>query len=132
MNTQASLEISVSSQSINLFDVIKNYAINSDLEYTESSRVFCCDAIDTPSQLISKNIKFVTTVSAIAGFLIQIQPTIQEVIKANASEGITVSCGDRRIEIKGENDIDKTIATLKELDCDSNNKTTKVDSKNIE
>ena len=86
---EAFLEISVSPQSIDLFNEIKNSAINSDLDYSESTTAFCCDAIDIPPQLISKNIKFVTTVSAIASFLIQIQPTIQEVIKANASKGIT-------------------------------------------
>ncbi len=71
---EAFLEISVSPQSIDLFNEIKNSAINSDLDYSESTTAFCCDAIDIPPQLISKNIKFVTTVSAIASFLIQIQP----------------------------------------------------------
>jgi hypothetical protein len=59
---KASLEISVSPQSIDLFDAIKNSAINSDLDYSESATQFCCDAIDIPPQLIAKNIKFVTTV----------------------------------------------------------------------
>ncbi|MDJ0572727.1 MAG: hypothetical protein QNJ53_27315 [Pleurocapsa sp. MO_192.B19] len=130
MSIQASLEISVSAQGINLFDAIKDSANNSILEYSESSRWFSCDAVDTQSTLISKSVKFVTTVSAIAGFLIQIQPTIQEVIKANASKGITVTCGDRKIEIQGENDIEKAIAALKELDCDGNSKTVKADLSN--
>lgn len=118
MSIQASLEISVSAQSINLFDAIKDSANNSGLEYSESSRCLSFDAVDTPSKLISKNIKFVTTVSAIASFLIQIQPTIQEVIKANASKDITITCGDKKIEVQGENDIEKAVAALKKLSCD--------------
>ena len=118
MSIQASLEISVSALSINLFDAIKDSANNSDLEYSESSRYLSFDAVDIPSKLFSKNIKFVTTVSAIASFLIQIQPTIQEVIKANASKGITITCGDRKIEVQGENDIEKAVAALKKLSCD--------------
>jgi translation initiation factor 1 (eIF-1/SUI1) len=121
VSIQASLDISVSAQSINLFDAIKDSANNSGLEYSESSECLMFDAVDTPSTIISKNIKFVTTVSAIASFLIQIQPTIQEVIKANASKGITITCGDKKIEVQGENDIEKAVAALKKLSCDPDN-----------
>ncbi|MEM8720315.1 MAG: hypothetical protein AAGE84_13590 [Cyanobacteria bacterium P01_G01_bin.39] len=121
MSIQASLEISISAQSINLFNAIENYAIYNDLKYKISPRhMISCAAntsSGTSSGLISKNIKFVTTVSAIAGFLIQIQPTIQEVIKADSLEGITISCGDKKIEIQGENDIVKAITAMKELEC---------------
>lgn len=129
MSIQASLEITISAQSTDLFDAIKDSATNSGLEYSESSRCLRLNSLDAPSTIISKNIKFVTTVSAIAGFLIQIQPTIQEVIKADASKGITISCEDRKIEIQGENDIEKAIAALKELGCDpENDKSIKTDS----
>lgn len=121
-NTEAILEICVYPNRSDIFEIFKDVALNSGLEYSESSTMFICDAIDQPSNLISKNIKFVTAVSALASFLIQIQPAIQELIKANASKSITVSCGDRKIDIKGENDIKEVIPLLKEFDCKSNSK----------
>lgn len=138
MSIQASLEITISAQGIDFFDAIKDSATNNGLDYDESSRSIISCSSDTAQDaslgliykgLISKKITLVTTVSAIAGFLIQMQPTIQEVIKANASEGITVSCGDIKIEVKGENDIEKAIAALKELGCDpGNGKSIKADN----
>ncbi len=121
-NTEAILEICVSPNRSDLFEIFKNAALNSGLEYSESSTMSFCDAVDQPSNLTSKNIKFVTAVSVIASLLTQIQPTIQELIKANASKSITVSCGDRKIDIKGENDIKEVISLAKEFDCKSNSK----------
>lgn len=122
-DTEAILEVCVSPNRSDLFEIFKNAALNSGLEYSESSTMSFCDAVEQPSNLTSKNITiFVTAVSVLANFLIQIQPTIQELIKANASKSITVSCGDRKIDIKGENDIKEVISLAKEFDCKSNSK----------
>ena len=75
-NTEAIWEICVSPNRSDLFEIFKDVALNSGLKYSESSTMFICDAVDQPSNLISKNIKFVTAVSALASFLIQIQPAI--------------------------------------------------------
>jgi hypothetical protein len=92
--------------------------------------VYCCDSIGIPDKLISKNIKFVTVASTIASFLIQIQPTIQEIIKVDASKSMTLVCGDKKIEIKGESEIEEAITLLKELNCESDGKSSsKHDSK---
>jgi hypothetical protein len=112
------LEICVSPDRDDLLDTLKQAALSNNLEYEESSLGMFFDSVEGGSHIISKNIKFVTTVSAIAGFLIQIQPTIQEIIKADASKGITISCGEKKIEIKGGNDIEEALSALKKLDCD--------------
>jgi hypothetical protein len=121
-NTEAILEICVSPNRSDLFEIFKDVALNSGLEYSESPTMFICDAVDQPSNLISKNIKVVAALSVITSFVIQMQPTIQELIKANASKSITVSCGDRKIDIRGENDIKEVISLVKEVDCKSNSK----------
>ncbi|MBW4663486.1 MAG: hypothetical protein KME01_04675 [Chroococcus sp. CMT-3BRIN-NPC107] len=121
-NTEAILEVCVSPNRSDLFEIFKDIALNSGLEYSESSTMFMCDAVARSSNLISNNIRFVTALSTLASFLIQIQPTIQELIKANASKSITVSCRDRKIDIRGENDIKEVISLVKEFDCKSNSK----------
>jgi hypothetical protein len=90
------LEICVSPDRGDLLEALKQAALSNNLECEESSCARVFNSIDGSIQTISENIKFVTTVSAIAGFLIEIQPTIQEIIKSNASKGITISCGEKR------------------------------------
>ena len=121
-NTEAILEICVFPNRSDLFEIFKNAALNSGLEYFESSKMSFCDAVDQPSNLTSKTITIVTALSVITSFVIQMQPTIQELIKANASKSMTVSCGDRKIDIRGENDIKEVISLVKEFDCKSNSK----------
>ncbi len=117
------LEICISPDRNDLFESLKRTGIRRNLEYQESSSARVMNSIGGGIQIISRNIKFVTTVSAIAGFLIQVQPTIQEVIKANASKGITISCGEKKIEIIGSNDIQDALSALQELDCEPEKET---------
>ena len=126
MNIRANLEITVSAQSIDLFYAIKDFALNNSLEPIEHTReIIACGANTSPnpsshSGLISKTITVSGAVlTAMGTFMIKVQPTIQEAIKANTLKEMTVSCGDRKIEIKGENDFEKAIAILNELNCDN-------------
>jgi hypothetical protein len=111
----AYIEIQISPDRDDLLEAVRQVASKNNLEYEEYSHVYVQDSIDVGSEIISNSVKFVTAVSEIAGFLIKLQPTIQELIKANASKGITISCGEKKIEIKGENDIEKALTAFKQL-----------------
>lgn len=126
MNIQSTIEITISAQSIDLFYAIKDFASKNSLIIAEHTYgEIACGANTSPnppsdSGVISKTIKVTGVVlTATATFLIQAQPTIQEAIKANTLKEMTFSCGDKKIEIKGENDYEKAIAILKEFNCDN-------------
>ena len=64
--------------------------------------------------------KFATTsIGLISAFIIQMQPTIQELIKNDALNQISISCEGKSVNIQGENKIEDAIKILKELECDS-------------
>lgn len=113
------LEICVSPDRGDLLESLKQTALSNNLEYEESSHARVFNSIEGSIQTLSENIMFVTVVPAIASVLIKMQPTIQEIIKSNASRGITISCGEKKIEIKGNNDIENALIALQKLDCDS-------------
>jgi hypothetical protein len=123
MNTY--LEICISPDRDDLFEALKKAALNNNLEYEESSCGIAFDSAKGDIKIISKNIRIcmaslVVTGSVISPFVSQIQPTIQELIKANASKSIVMICGDKKIEIKGNNDIKDALNALQELGCNPN------------
>ena len=67
-HTEAIWEICVSPNRSDLFEIFKDVALNSGLEYSGSSTMLFSDAVDQPSNLLSKNIMLVTAVPALAKF----------------------------------------------------------------
>ena len=120
MNT--SLEISVLASRIDsdIFETIKQEAINHNLKYEENETILCFDSFDGGGIESIKIIKIIGPVIAgTAVFINQMQPTLQELIKAKASQGITVICGnEQKIDIKGDNEIEKVLEILEKFDCD--------------